>query len=85
MLLLGRLAGLDAARQITSDIGELAEVHGLLLGLASERVGLVNAGKTVAGHLGIAEGRRVMKIGRMVATAEGVPLEWRMAIVILDP
>jgi len=84
-VLLGRLAGLDAARQITSDIGELAEVHGLLLGLASERVGLVNAGKTVAGHLGIAEGRRAMKIGRMVATAEGVRLEWRMAIVILDP
>jgi DNA-binding GntR family transcriptional regulator len=82
VLPLGRLPDVDAARQITSDIGELAHVQGLL-GLASERVTVVNASKTVAGHRGMAEGRRIMRLERVVATADGIPVEWRVAFIAL--
>ena len=64
----------------TSDITELAQCYGLSLGRATERVSIVPATKDVAKHLGIAAGANVMKLDRIVETADGAPIEWRVAI-----
>jgi DNA-binding GntR family transcriptional regulator len=61
------------------DIVELAQRHGISLGRAMERVSIVRATKDVAGHLGIAAGADVMKLDRIVETADGAPIEWRVA------
>jgi DNA-binding GntR family transcriptional regulator len=61
------------------DIAELARRHGLALGRATERVSVVKATKDVAAHLRIAAGADVMKLDRIVETADGEPIEWRVA------
>jgi DNA-binding GntR family transcriptional regulator len=61
------------------DIMELAQRHGLSLGRASERISIVQATKDIAEHLGIATGTDVMKLDRIAETADGVPVEWRVA------
>jgi DNA-binding GntR family transcriptional regulator len=61
------------------DIIELVQRHGISLGRAMERVSIVQATKDVAAHLGIAAGANVMKLDRVVETADGEPAEWRVA------
>ena len=61
------------------DITELAKRHGISLGRASERVSIVQATRDVASHLGIAFGTDVVKLDRIVETADGEPVEWRVA------
>ena len=61
------------------DITELAQRYGLSLGRATERLSIVPATKDVAEHLGIAAGTDVMKLDRIVETADGEPIEWRVA------
>jgi DNA-binding GntR family transcriptional regulator len=61
------------------DIIELAQRHGLTLGRASERVSIVPASTDVARHLRIAPGTDVVKLDRVTETADGTPIEWRVA------
>ena len=61
------------------DIIELAQRHGISLGRASERISIVQATKGIASHLGIATGTDVMKLDRVTETADGEPIEWRVA------
>ena len=76
VLPLDRFPGLTAD---VSDITELAQCYGLSLGRATEHVSMVSATNNVAAHLGIAVGANVMKLDRIVETADGVPIEWRVA------
>jgi GntR family transcriptional regulator len=76
VLPLDRLPGLTAD---ASDITELAQRYGLSLGHATERVSIVPATREVAKHLGIGAGAQVMKLDRIVETADGEPIEWRVA------
>lgn len=65
------------------DIIELAQQRGLTLGRATEFVLIVPADTVVAPHLGVAIGTRVLKLDRSVETADGVPIEWRVAYSLL--
>jgi DNA-binding GntR family transcriptional regulator len=76
---LERLPGLAADGGEVLDITELAQRHGLSLSRVSERVGIVPAPKDVALHLAIAPGKDVLKLNRIVETADGQPVEWRVA------
>jgi GntR family transcriptional regulator len=67
--------------EIASDIFGLARDHGVALGIATERVRTMKASKDVAAHLGINAGERVMKLDRNVSTADGLPVEWRIAFM----
>src|SRR5262245_19483593 len=78
VLALERLPGLVPSGDIT-DIAELAQRHGLALGSATERFSIVKATRDVASHLRIAAGADVMKLDRIVETANGAPIEWRVA------
>jgi len=61
------------------NIIELTQRHGLSLGRAIERVSIVQATKDVASHLQITTSADVMKLDRIVETADGEPVEWRVA------
>jgi DNA-binding GntR family transcriptional regulator len=78
VLALERFRGLDANGGDVPDLVELAQRHGLSLGHASERVVIVHATKDVASHLQIALGTDVLKLNRIVETADGEPVEWRV-------
>jgi DNA-binding GntR family transcriptional regulator len=78
VLALERCGGLAATGGDVPDIIELAQRHGLSLGPASERVIVVHAPRDVASHLHIAKGSDVLKLTRIVETADGEPVEWRV-------
>jgi DNA-binding GntR family transcriptional regulator len=78
VLALERFRGLAANGGDVPDLVELAQRHGLSLGHASERVVIVHATKDVASHLQIAVGTDVLKLNRIVETADGEPVEWRV-------
>jgi DNA-binding GntR family transcriptional regulator len=50
-----------------------------------ERISIVPSIREVAQHLGIAAGADVMKLDRIVETADGEPIEWRVAFRKLEP
>ena len=75
VLPLDRFPGLTAD---ASEITEIAQRYGLSLGRASEHVSIVPATKDVAAHLGVTAGENVMKLDRIVETADGKPIEWRV-------
>ena len=75
---LERFPGLAANGGDVPDIIELAQRHGLSLGRATERLAIVRATKDVASHLQIALGADVLKLNRIVETADGDPVEWRV-------
>jgi DNA-binding GntR family transcriptional regulator len=80
VLRLERFPGLPLnGRGDIPDIIELAQRHGISLGRAMERISIVSATKDVAAHLAIAAGADVMKLDRIVETADGEPIEWRVA------
>jgi DNA-binding GntR family transcriptional regulator len=60
------------------DITRLAQRHGLSLRRATERIGIVRARRDIASHLQIAAGVDVLKVNRIVETADGEPVEWRV-------
>ena len=63
-----------------TDTIELAQRHGISLGRAIERISIVPATWEVAKHLAIAAGADVMKLDRIVETADGEPIEWRVVL-----
>ena len=78
VLALERFRGLAANGGDVPDITELAQRHGLSLGRAYERVSLVHATKDVASHLQMAPGTDVLKMNRIIETADAEPVEWRV-------
>jgi DNA-binding GntR family transcriptional regulator len=78
VLALERFTDLVANGGDVPGIIELAQRHALSLGRASERVSLVRAAKDVASHLQIAVGTDVLKLNRIVETADSEPVEWRV-------
>ena len=80
VLPLERLAGLSSHDGADiPDIIELAQRLGISLGRAMERISIVPAIKDIASYLGIAAGTDVMKLDRVTETADGEPIEWRVA------
>ena len=77
--MLDHFSGLAPNGGDVPDIIDLAERYGLPLGRATERISIVPATRDVAKHRGIAAGADVMKLDRIVETAEGEPIEWRVA------
>ena len=78
VLALERFPGLAANGGDVPDLVELAQRHGLSLGRASERIAIVHASREVASHLKIAPGADVLRLNRIVETADGEPIEWRV-------
>jgi DNA-binding GntR family transcriptional regulator len=78
VLPLERFPGLAVNGADVPDIVELAKGHDLSLRRATERVSIVPATKDVASHLQIAPGVDVLKMNRIVETADGEPVEWRV-------
>jgi len=78
VLALERFPGLAPDGGGLPDIIELDQRHGLSLRHASERVAIVHASREVASHLQIAPGADVLKLNRIVETADGEPVEWRV-------
>jgi DNA-binding GntR family transcriptional regulator len=79
VLALERFPGLAANGGEVPDITELAPRHGLSLTRIAQRIGIIPAAKDVALHLEIALGTDVLKMYRIVETADGKPIEWRVA------
>jgi DNA-binding GntR family transcriptional regulator len=78
ILALERFPGLTANGGDVPEVVELAQRHGLSLGSATERLSIVRATKDVASHLQIAPGADVLRLNRIVTTADGDPVEWRL-------
>jgi DNA-binding GntR family transcriptional regulator len=78
VLALERFPGLPANGADVPDLVELARRHGLSLRRTTERLGIVRATTDVASHLQIAVGTDVLKTDRIVETADGEPVEWRV-------
>jgi DNA-binding GntR family transcriptional regulator len=78
VLALEHFPGLAANGGDIPDINELAQRHGLSLGRATERLSIVHATKDVASHLQVGAGTDVLKLDRIVETANGEPVEWRV-------
>jgi DNA-binding GntR family transcriptional regulator len=79
VLALERFKGLSPNGGDIPDIIALAQLYGLALGRATERISIVQATKDVALHLGITVGTEVMKLDRIAETTDGEPVEWRVA------
>jgi DNA-binding GntR family transcriptional regulator len=79
---LGRFAGIGDNSNMTWDLNEFVRRHGVTLGVARERISNVRATVRVAGHLDLSKGTRLTKSDRVVFTAEGVPLEWRVVLAL---
>ena len=79
VLVLEHFPGLEADGEIIPDICGLAKRYDLSLLRTAERVAVVPAAGDIALHLGIAAGTKVLKLERVVETAAGVPIEWRVS------
>jgi DNA-binding GntR family transcriptional regulator len=79
VLALERFPGLAANGGDVPDIVELAQRHDLVLGRATEGLSIVRATKDVASHLQIAPNVDVLRLNRIVVTADGDPVEWRVS------
>ena len=79
VLVLKHFPALEGDGGVIPDICELAQRYGLSLLRTAERVGIVPAAGDIALHLGIAVGTKVLKLDRVVETAGGVPIEWRVS------
>ena len=82
VLPLSRFPGMSRDEVVASEISEVAEEYGLVLGMARERASTVRAGRTVAGHLGVSEGTILLKLDRTVQSANGAPIEWRVSLTV---
>jgi DNA-binding GntR family transcriptional regulator len=79
VLPLDRFPGLAPNGGDIPDIVELAQRHGLSLGRVTERISIVRATRDISSHLRITAGTDVMKLDRVTETADGRPIEWRVA------
>jgi DNA-binding GntR family transcriptional regulator len=79
VLALERFPGLAANGGDVPDIIELAQRYGLSLGHVTERLSIVRATKDVASHLQVGAGTDVLKLNRIVETADSEPVEWRVS------
>jgi DNA-binding GntR family transcriptional regulator len=79
VLALERLPDLAANSGDVPDIIELAQRHRIMLGPSSERIRIIQVTKPIALRLGIAAGANVVKLDRIAETADGQPIEWRVA------
>src|SRR5262245_26668329 len=84
VLPLNRLPGLSANAVDIPDIIDLAQLYGLTLGHARERVSIVQATAGIAKLFRIAKGSDVVKLDRVVETADGKPIEWRVALAYFE-
>ena len=82
VLPLNRFPGMSRDEVVASEITEVAEEFGVVLGLARERVSTVQAGRAVAGHLDVREGAHLLKLDRITQTADGAPIEWRVSLTV---
>lgn len=71
--------GLDKEGELAIRIILLAQQHGVLLGKAEERISIGEASQAVAKAIGLAPGRPVMVLDRIVLALDGRPVEWRVA------
>jgi len=79
VLPLDRFSGLGPDGGDIPDIFELGQRHNLKLGRVTEHVSIDRATAEVAKHLRIAPGMEVLKLDRVTETADGKPIEWRVA------
>lgn len=79
---LARFPGLTSESRAIDDVFALAREHGLALGRATEDLDVVHATMDVAERLGIDPDESVLKLDRVVRSAEGLPVEWRIAFVV---
>ena len=79
VLALERFPALAANGADIPDIVELAQRYGLSLGRATERLSIVRATKEVASHLQVGADTDVSRLNRIVETADGDPVEWRVS------
>jgi DNA-binding GntR family transcriptional regulator len=82
VLPLGRFPGLKSDSEITHDLLALASAHGLALGRVTEGLDTVSPTSEVAEHLEIGPDEAVIKLDRVVRSAHGLPIEWRIAFVL---
>jgi GntR family transcriptional regulator len=79
VLPLSRLPNLARNGSAFADLLEVAQEHGMTLGLARERIRTVRAGTQVAALLQTRTGARLLKLDRITFTADGIPIEWRIS------
>jgi GntR family transcriptional regulator len=70
--------GLDKKEEVAIRIIVLAQQHGVLLGKAEERISIGQASQPVAEVVGVAPGRPVMVLDRIVRALDGRVVEWRV-------
>ena len=80
---ISRLPGLDRHFASTRSLPEIADRYGHTLSKASERVRNLRPPSDVAVHLSIADTQSVMELDRVVFTADGVPIAWRITFMPL--
>jgi GntR family transcriptional regulator len=79
-LAIGRIPGAESEHIGNYDILELASSHGLDLGPTHERATVTEAAAEEARMLGIPRRMPVLRLDRVIATVEGVPIEWRVGV-----
>jgi DNA-binding GntR family transcriptional regulator len=57
----------------------LAQLYGILLGKAEERITIAAAPPGIADTLRVAPDTSVMRLDRLLLTLDGQPVEWRVA------
>ena len=83
VLPLCRLPGIDLQPASPTNISAIAKRYGLILGRATEHIRIVRVTPDVALHLAVAQNHNVLELSRVTRTTDGVPIEWRMAFVLL--
>jgi len=71
--------GLLESKGIDHRIVALAQLYGILLGTAEERITIAAAPPAIADTLRVAPDTSVMRLDRLLLTLDGQPVEWRIA------
>jgi GntR family transcriptional regulator len=80
-LAIGRFPGLELTRSENYRITNLARRYGVRMGQASERASVTGAPPEVARLLIVEPGTPILNLDRVVRSANGQPLEWRIGFV----
>ena len=83
VLPLARFPGLTPESNLHQDIATLARAHGVALGRVVETADTVDVPWEVAEHLRIDPDEAVLRVERIVRSAEGTPIEWCVGFVVL--
>jgi DNA-binding GntR family transcriptional regulator len=66
------------------DLSAIAHRHGFVLGRAAERIKLLRSPSDIVLNIpGLDGALQVLKLDRVVFTADGAPLEWRISLRLL--